>query len=141
MRAGTNVNSTDLHEIIINLALSNMTPVTRKQTLRSLWLSYQKKDGCAWLRQSFFWYDTDFSEFYSTDITDYNLEKQVSCQKKDGHGHAGPFFFWYDDKDLKVYFLVTRISYPMSLTYPNTQYLMMSTNLHLKIFQNQSSHF
>ncbi len=46
------------------------THVTRKQTLRSLSLSYQKQDGCAWLRSSFFWYD--------------------------------------NNKDLKVYFLVTR---------------------------------
>ena len=34
--------------------------VTRKQTLRSLSLSYQKKDGRAWPRPPFFWYDTDF---------------------------------------------------------------------------------
>ncbi len=36
-----------------------MTRVTRKQTLRSLSVSYQKKDGRAWPRPSFFWYDTD----------------------------------------------------------------------------------
>ncbi len=34
--------------------------VTSKQTLRYLSLSYQKKDGRAWPRPSFFWYDTDF---------------------------------------------------------------------------------
>ncbi len=40
-----------------------------------------------------------------------NSEKSVSYQKKDGRGHACPSFFWYDnDKDLKVYFLVTRIT-------------------------------
>ncbi len=39
--------------------------VTRKQTLRSLLLSYSKKDGHAWPRPSFFWYDTDFLEFES----------------------------------------------------------------------------
>ncbi len=70
--------------------------VTRKQTLRSLSLSYQKKDGRAWLRPSFFWYDTDFSEFDSTDIIDYILEKSVSYQKKDGRG-------------LKVGFLITGV--------------------------------
>ncbi len=44
----------------------------RKQTLKSLSLSYQKKD------------DTDFSEFDSADIIDDILEKSVSYQKKDG---------------------------------------------------------
>ncbi len=87
-----------------------MTRVTRKQTLRSLSLSYQQKDGRAWPRPSFFWYDTDFSEFDSADIIDYILEKSVSYQKKDGHGHVRPSFFWYDnDKDLKVCFLVTHV--------------------------------
>ncbi len=61
--------------------------VTRKQTLRSLSLLYQKKDGRVWPRPSFFWYDTDFSEFVSADIIDHILEKSVSCQKKDGRGH------------------------------------------------------
>ncbi len=57
---------------------------------------------------SFFWYDTDFSEFDSADIIDYILEKSVSYQKKDGRGHSHPSFFCYDnDKDLKVCFLVT----------------------------------
>ncbi len=60
------------------------TCATRKQTLRSLSLSYQKKDGRTWPHPSFFWYDTDFSEFESADIIDYILKKYVSCQKKDG---------------------------------------------------------
>ena len=82
--------------------------VTRKKTLRSSSLSYQKKDGRTWPRPSFFWYDTDFSEFDSADIIDYILEKLVSCQKKGGRGQARPSFFWYDsNKDLKVCFLVT----------------------------------
>ncbi len=82
---------------------SPMTCVMRKQTLRSLSLSYQKKDGRPWPRPSFFWYDTDFSEFDSADIIDYILEKSVSY-------HARPSFFWYDnDKDLKVCFLVTHL--------------------------------
>ena len=58
----------------------------RKQTLRSLSLSYQKKDRRALPCPSFFWYDTDFSEFDTTDIIDDILEKSVSCQKKDGRG-------------------------------------------------------
>ncbi len=34
----------------------------------------------------------------------------LSCQKKNGRGHVHPSFFGYDnDKDLKVYFLVTRV--------------------------------
>ncbi len=41
--------------------------VTRKQTLRSLSLSYQKKDGHARPRPLFFWYDIDFLEFESFD--------------------------------------------------------------------------
>ncbi len=87
-----------------------MTRVTRKQTLRSLSLSYQKKDGRAWPHPSFFWYDTDCSEFYSADIIDYILKKSVSYKKKDGRGHARPSFFWYDNnKDLKVCFPVTRV--------------------------------
>ncbi len=114
------LNIIDSKKIICNqlgLNGSNVFPhmkrVTRKQTLRSLSLSYQKKDGHAWPRPSFFCYDTDFSEFDSADIIDYILEKSVSYQKKDGCGHACPsffFFFWYDnDKDLKLCFLLTRV--------------------------------
>ncbi len=63
------------------------------------------------MRPSFFWYDTNFSEFNSVDIIDYTLEKSVSCQKKDGRGHARPSCFWHDnDKDLKVSFLVTHVN-------------------------------
>ena len=80
-----------------------MMRVTRKQSSRSLSLSYQKKDGHAWPYPFFYWYDTDSLEFDSADIIDYILEKSVSCQKKDVHGHAGPSFFWYDKhKDLRV---------------------------------------
>ncbi len=61
-----------------------MMRIKRKQTLRSLSLSYQKKDGRTWSRRPFFWYDTDFSGFDSADIIDYILEKSVSYQKKDG---------------------------------------------------------
>ena len=53
--------------------LHYMTCVTRKQTLRPLSLSYQKKDGRAWPRPSFFWYDTDFLEFESFDFIDHIL--------------------------------------------------------------------
>ena len=76
-----------------------MTHVTRKQTLRSLSLSYLKKDGHMWPCPSFFWYDTDFLEFGSAGIIDYILEKSVSYLKKDGRGHKG----------LKVCFLVTHV--------------------------------
>ena len=58
-----------------------MTHITRKQTLRSLLLSYQEKDG---LRPSLFWYETDFSEFDSADVIDFILERPVSYQKKEG---------------------------------------------------------
>ncbi len=43
-----------------------------------------KKDGP---RPSFFWSDTDFSEFDSADIIAYIPEKSVSSQKKHGRGH------------------------------------------------------
>ncbi len=62
----------------LTMQVNHMMCVTRKHTLRSLSLSYQKKDGRAW---PFFWYDTDFLEFDSADIIDYILEKSVSCQK------------------------------------------------------------
>ena len=66
--------------------LYHVKRVTRKQTVAIL-----------------FWYDTDFSEFISSDIIDYIPEKSVSYQKKDGRSHSRPSFFWYDnDKDLKV---------------------------------------
>ncbi len=68
----------------------------------------------AWPRPSFFWCDTNFSEFDSADITDYILKKSVSCQKKDGCGHARLPFFWYDN-DLKVCFLVTRVKYQIEV--------------------------
>ncbi len=55
--------------------IARMTCVTRKQTLRSLSLSYQKKDGRAWPRASFFWYDTDFLGFECFDFIDHILEK------------------------------------------------------------------
>ncbi len=59
---------------------------TRKQTLKSLSLSYQKKDGCGHF-------------FDSADI--YITEKLVSCQKKDVRSHARPSSLMYDnDKDL-----------------------------------------
>ncbi len=45
----------------LRLQRNKLTRVTRKQTLRSLSLSYQMKDGRAWPRPSFFWHDTDFS--------------------------------------------------------------------------------
>ncbi len=51
---------------------------------------------------SFFWYDTNVSEFDSADIIDYILKKSVSYQKKDGCSN---------DKDLKACFLVMRIIY------------------------------
>ena len=62
-----------------------MTHITRKQTLRSLSLSYQKKD--VWLRPYFFLYDTDFLEFESFDFIDHIISKSVSYQKKDERGH------------------------------------------------------
>ncbi len=76
--------------------------VTRKQTLKSLSLSYQKKDRRARPRPSFFWYDTDFSEFDSADIVDYILKKSLSYQKKDGREWPRPSFFWHDTDFSKI---------------------------------------
>ncbi len=79
----------------------NLTCATRKQTLRSLSLSYQKKDGRAWPRPSFFWHDTNFS-------AESNSQKVGVVPKE---GWARPSFFSYDnDKDLKVCFLVTCVN-------------------------------
>ena len=77
-------------ETLLLSVLTEMTHVMWKQTSRS---------KCRW--HTFFWYDTDISEFDSADISDYICEKSVSCQKNDGNGQARPSFFWYDnDKDL-----------------------------------------
>ncbi len=73
--------------------------ITRKQTSRSLLLSYQKKDGRAWPHPSFFWYDTNFSEFDSADLIDYILEKSVSYQKR-----AHPSFGMTKTKTLRSVF-------------------------------------
>ncbi len=59
------------------------------------------KEG--WPRPSFFWYDTDFSEFDSAVIIGYILEKSVSCQKKDGRSH--PSFGMTTTKTLSSVFL------------------------------------
>ena len=61
-----------------------MTHVTRKQTLRSLSLSYHA-------RPSFFWYDTNFSRILSMMSAESTSEKSLSYL-------------------LKVYFLVTRVT-------------------------------
>ncbi len=96
---------------IITILDQYVTEVLMEEAnIRSLSLSYQKKDGRVWPRPSFFWYDTNFSEFDSANIRHYILEKSVSYQKKDGRSHARPSFCWYDnDKDLKVCFLMTHI--------------------------------
>ena len=44
-----------------------------KIDLESLLLSYQKEEGRAWQRPSFFWYDTKFLEFESIDFKDHIL--------------------------------------------------------------------
>ena len=67
-----------------------MMRVTRKQTLSP----------------SFFWYDTDFTEFDSAGIIDYILKSQCHAKRR-----MGAAIFWYDNsKDLKVCFLASYIS-------------------------------
>ena len=97
--------------LVKNQAMSKFFSLVRPQTLD---VHHEKTDlkvfvvvipkkgwarhGRAWPCPSFFWYDTDFSEFDSADIIDYILEKSVS-------------YFWYDnDRDLKVCFLVTHLT-------------------------------
>ncbi len=85
--------------------------VTGKCALRSLSLSYPKKDGPVKPHQSFFGYDTGYKTvfWYSAAFTDYILYS-VSYQKKNWWGLAHQSFFWYDnDKDLKVGFPVTQL--------------------------------
>ncbi len=72
-----------------------MRRIMRKQTLRSLSLSYQEKDGHAWPLPSFFWYDSNFSRIW---LWWHSIQ---SYQNKDGCAHACPSIFWYgNDKDL-----------------------------------------
>ncbi len=49
-----------------------------KTDLKAFVVVIPKKDGRAWPRPSFFWHDTDFSEFDSADIIDYILEKSAA---------------------------------------------------------------
>ncbi len=94
---------TRLHHWVI---MAHMTRITRKQTLRSLSLSYQKKDGRVWPRPSFFWCATDFYGIWSMKSKDSNSKKSVSYQKKDGR-----------DKDLKICFLVTHLTWWASFSH------------------------
>ncbi len=79
--------------------------VTRKQTLRSLSLSYQKKVRVAMLILA--WHQL-FRIWVFLLHRSYSL-KVCGIPKQ---GWARPSFFWYDnDKDLKVCFLVTCVLY------------------------------
>ncbi len=90
-----------------------MTCVMRKQTLRSLSLSYQKKDGRG--------HDTGFKRIWSMKSKDSNSKKSVSYQKKDG----GPSGGWCgNDKDLKVCFLVTHINLGFHWNVPCPSFLI-----------------
>ncbi len=73
--AASSTISTSTIKNTTNIRISHATCVTRKQTLRSLSLSYPKKNGRAWPCPSFFWYDTDFLEFESFDFIDHILLK------------------------------------------------------------------
>ncbi len=60
------------------VGLGYLSSATQKGPL-CLWsLSYQKKDGRTWSRPPFFWYDTDFLDFFFSKF----LEKKLI------------FFFW-----------------------------------------------
>ncbi len=75
----------------------------KKQTLRSLLLSYQKKD---W----FFWYDTDY-DIYSEKIANY--KSIVAFIPKEGLAPPYQSSFWYHtNKDLKARFSVMHLKWP-----------------------------
>ncbi len=84
-----------------------MSCVTRS-ALRSLSLSYPKKDWRAGPCKSFFGYVTDYKIALFC-FQGYILYL-VSYQKKDWRGPARQSFFWYDnDKDRKAHFLMTQV--------------------------------
>ena len=80
-----------------------MSCVTRQPTLRSLSLSYQKKDWRAGPCQSFFWHDTDF-KILSVKAADYKFTVGVIPNE----GLAGQNND--NDKDLRVGFLGTHLT-------------------------------
>ncbi len=95
--------------IVLNICVY-MSRVTRKCTLRSLSLSYPRKDWRAGSRQFFFGYDTDYKIAL---FCFQRLHSVVGVIPKEGFwGPARQSFFWYDnDKDLKAHFLMTQLSY------------------------------
>ncbi len=51
----------NMHQQFMQLQVGD---ITREDLYCPESLSYQKKDGHAWLHPSFFWYDTDFLDFF-----------------------------------------------------------------------------
>ena len=93
-----------------------LTHVTRKQTLRALSLPYQKKDGCVaapiLLLVSFFWYDTDFSEF---DSAVPNLTQDIK-------------HFWWWRMGTPILLLVWQWQRPYGLFSRDTHHMLCTTN-------------
>ncbi len=84
-------------------------PAAKGHLLRSLSLSYHKKDWQAGPHHSFFWYETDYRFVI---CTLYRLCRVVvSCQNKDWQGPIRQSFFWYDNgKDLKRHVFAAQAS-------------------------------
>ena len=92
---------------VLGQCLTHMSCVTRKPTLRSLSLTYQRKDWRAGLCQSFFWHDTNYN-IVLVHCCRHRLYSVVYIIPK--------FFFFYDnDKDPKFGFLVTQLIYNITV--------------------------
>ncbi len=80
--------------------------ITRKQTLRSLSLSYPQKDWPAGALPRFLWVRHRLQNII------YEVGRVIFYSQCHTHSPARQSFFGYDnDKDLKVCFLVMRIIY------------------------------
>ncbi len=106
----------------------HMSRVMGNGALRSVSLSYPKKDWWVGPRQSFFGYDTNYKFVLYCLNRLYSL---VGVIPKDGL--AGPLpeqsFFWYDnDKDLKACFPMTRLIYIWDVAFEQRLSLKDSSN-------------
>ncbi len=81
-----------------------------KCVLRSLSLSFQKKNWQVGPQQSFFWYDT-YWKIKSVKAAEYNFVVGV-IPKEGVAGPCPPILLWvWQRKDLKAHFLVTRTAH------------------------------
>ncbi len=88
-----------------------MTCVMRKQTLRSLTLSYQKKDGARGRAHSSFGMTPTFWEYNLWCQQSQILKSQCHIKRRMGTATQAHPSFGYNDKDLKVCFLVLHLKW------------------------------